>query len=243
MTDSTTQVSIARRFAGPPTSGNGGYTAGLLAAYAGPADQPVTVTLRTPPPLETPLHVTSGDGDDGVRLLADETLVAEARPGTFAGDPVPVVSVDEARTAESAYRGLTDHPFPGCFVCGTAREEGVGLGLRPGLFAPGRTACVWTPHPSLAGPDGRVAPVFIWSALDCPGGWTSDLDARPLVLGRMTASTVDHVSVGTAYVVVGQLLEEDGRKTFTATTAYDDRGQVVGRAEHVWIAIDPARFS
>ena len=59
----------------------------------------------------------------------------------------------------------------------------------------------------------------------------------------MTASTSDHVTAGTAYTIVGRLLAEEGRKTLTATTAYDDEGRVVGRAEHVWIAIDPTRFS
>jgi hypothetical protein len=243
MSDSTTQVTIARRFAGPPSSGNGGYTSGLLASYSGPHDQPVTVTLRTPPPLETALDVDGGADDGTTRLLAGDLLVAQAGAGSFWGEAVPPVTPADARAAEASYRGLHDHPFTGCFVCGTARADGDGLRLRPGLFAPGLTACVWSPHPSLADEEGRVAPVFIWSALDCPGGWTSDLDARPLVLGRMTASTTEHVTAGTAYTIVGRLLAEEGRKTLTATTAYDDEGRVVGRAEHIWIAIDPTRFS
>jgi hypothetical protein len=235
-------VTIARRYAGPPSSGNGGYTSGLLAAFVtSPPGRPVTVTLRRPPPLDTPLDVTVSDG--GATLTAGGEVIAEAAPGAFTTDPVAAIPVSDARAAESAYRGLTDHPFEGCFVCGTARAEGDGLRLRPGLFAPGRTACVWTPHPSLADDADRVAPLFLWSALDCPGGWTSDLDTRPLVLGRMTATTDRPVEVGSAYVIVAQLLGEDGRKTFTASTAYDSTGQVVGRAEQVWIAIDPARFT
>ena len=243
MSDSTTQVTIARRFAGPATSGNGGYTSGLLASYVARHDQPVTVTLRMPPPLETTLDIEQDAAAGSTLLLNGDGRIAEASAGAFTTDSVPVVPLADARAAEAAYRGLHDHPFPGCFVCGTGRTEGDGLRLRPGLFARGLTACAWTPDPSLADDHGLIAPVFIWSALDCPGGWTSDLDARPLVLGRMTASTDEHVTAGTAYTIVGRLLAEEGRKTFTATTAYDDEGRTVGRAEHVWIAIDPAQFS
>jgi hypothetical protein len=240
MTDPARTVTIARRYAGPPSSGNGGYTSGLLAAYAAGPGRPVTVTLRRPPPLETALTVDVGDGS--ARLVSDGVVVAEAGSGSLAADVVTAVAPDTARGAEAAYRGLSDHPFPGCFVCGTDRAAGDGLALRPGLVAPGRTACLWTPDPNLADEAGRVGPEFVWAALDCPGGWTSDLDERPLVLGRMTAITADHVTAGRTYTIVGQLLGEQGRKTTTATTAYDHDGQAVGRAEHVWIAVDPAAF-
>jgi hypothetical protein len=45
---------IPSRFCGPPGSGNGGYVCGRIAAYV---DGPVTVTLRRPPPLATPMAV------------------------------------------------------------------------------------------------------------------------------------------------------------------------------------------
>ena len=49
------EVTIGRRYRGPLTSGNGGYSAGRLAAFV---DAPaVEVTLRLPPPLERPLQV------------------------------------------------------------------------------------------------------------------------------------------------------------------------------------------
>jgi hypothetical protein len=43
-------ITIARRFRGPPNSGNGGYVCGMLARYITGAAE---VTLRAPPPLET----------------------------------------------------------------------------------------------------------------------------------------------------------------------------------------------
>ncbi len=244
MTSPPPSLTIARRYAGPPASGNGGYTAGRLAEFVeAPADRPITVSLRRPPPLDVALTVET-DADDGMtRLMRGQDLVAEAHPGTFAADAVEPVSPADARSAESAYRGLTSHPFPHCFVCGTTRDPGDGLLLRPGLYAPGRAACVWRPHPSFADATGAVPAVYLWSALDCPAAWTSDLETRPLVLGRMTTMSQASVTPDAAYVIVARLLGEDGRKTSTATSAYDENGRLVGRAEHVWIAIDPADFS
>src|SRR5439155_15178742 len=66
-------IVIDRRFCGPPDSGNGGYTCGLVAARV---DGPAEVTLRLPPPLETPLTVAPGDGGS-VRVLDGDALVAE----------------------------------------------------------------------------------------------------------------------------------------------------------------------
>ena len=58
------QVIIARRFRGPPDSGNGGYSCGLLARHF---DGPVEVTLKAPPPVDTPMAIV-GDGTS-VRLM------------------------------------------------------------------------------------------------------------------------------------------------------------------------------
>jgi hypothetical protein len=238
---------IAPRFAGPPRSGNGGYTCGRLASVLSPEPgRCVRVTLRHPPPLATPLQARATDG--GAALMHGDLLVAEADPAGLDIAPVEAVSLAEARAAEAAYAGLRSHPFPTCFTCGTDREPGDALRLQPGPAGDRRTACTWTPHQSLelAGPTGRtgrsVAPEFVWAALDCPGGWTADLEGRPLVLGRMSAQLDGPVRVGEPHLVMGELRREDDRKTLTATTLYDSDGRVVARAEHVWIAVDPARF-
>lgn len=256
----TTALSIEARFAGPPGSGNGGYTAGRLAGLVGgrPANgwsgSPLTITLRRPPPLDEPLTISRVG--DRTTMSHGEVLIAEAAPGAFATEPPSPVSVEAARQAQTAYPGMTAHPFPTCFVCGPDRRPGDGLLLAPGPTAPGRTACVWEPDPSLstaavdAAGDQRtdalaeqVSVEFVWAALDCPGGWTSNLDARPLVLGRMTASCVVAPRIGENYVVVGRLLETQGRKTRTATALYDAAGHLLARAEHIWIAIDSATFN
>lgn len=240
-------TTIPARFCGPPGSANGGYTAGLVAA-AFLADHPgaraVEVTLRRPPPLETALRLS---GTDDTTSLHEEggDLVAQARAGMLSTDPVEMVSVADAREAEHAYAGLREHPFPTCFTCGPDRAPGDGLRLHPGPVSGGRTACTWTPDAALADEEdaATVALALVWASLDCPGGWTTDIAGRPMVLGRITAEVDAPAQVGERHVVMGRLLGREGRKTFTATTLYDSDGRVVARAEQVWIEVDPALFS
>ncbi|TCC20457.1 hypothetical protein [Kribbella speibonae] len=233
-------VRVERRFQGPERSGNGGYVAGLvgtaLAAGLGPEAVP-KVTLRMPPPLEKDLELAAG------RLTDGDAVVAEAVPvdSEFLADAtIDPVLPEEARAAEASYRGLHDHPFPTCFVCGPANQN--GLRLQPGPIGGGRTACTWTPAADLA-TDGLVDEVFLWAALDCPGGWTIDLEGRPSVLGQLTACIDARPEAGEECVALGRYLGEDGRKTFTASTLYDADGRVLARAKHTWITVDPAAFN
>src|SRR5580704_18453806 len=90
-------LTIPSRFSGPPGSGNGGYICGRIAACL---DGQVTVTLRRPAPLATPLAVER-DGDSSVRVHNGCTLIAEAAssPGSPALEIPGPVSMAEARTA------------------------------------------------------------------------------------------------------------------------------------------------
>lgn len=237
-----TSLSIPRRFNGPPASGNGGWVAGALAgahqeALSVGADAPTTVTLRRPPPLDTALALARSG--DRVQLLDDDLVVADASPAAAAPTPATPVDPEQARAAMASYPGLGTHPFPTCFVCGPGRAEGDGLRIFPGRVSDPVVAAVWTPTES----DLAIT----WAALDCPGGWSSDIEDRPAVLGRMTAVVHRAPVVGQEHVVVGELRGAEGRKSFTAATLFavvDGRASdVVATAEHVWIAIDPASFS
>jgi hypothetical protein len=234
-------LTIPPRFAGPPGSANGGYTSGRLAACL-TTGGPVTVTLWRPPPLSRALRVECDP--DECRLLDDEDLVAVARRDSFQGDAPTVVSIDQAACAEPSYAGRAQHPFPTCFVCGPDRKPGDGMLLSPGRGARGQTACRWTPDASLAAGEGEpVAAVpFVWAALDCPAGWASDIESRPLVLGRMTAECERLPPVGESCVVVGAVRGTERKKTFTSSALYDRDGALLARAEHTWIAVDPLRF-
>lgn len=233
-------VIVADRFRGPPGSANGGYLSGLLAARVG-TDGPVTVTLRRPPPLDRDLAVSPDD--DGVRLHLDDQLIGEARAADAAPAALDPVTPGAAEQAMSRYAGLVEHPFPGCFVCGVDRAADDGLALRPGPLAddPATVACLWRPHVSLAGEDGRTLPAEqVWAALDCPGGWAFDLPGRPMVLGRMTAVVHALPVVGQTCVCVGHAVRQEGRKSFSASTVRAADGTLLGAAEAVWIAVDPA---
>ncbi|MEZ5089111.1 MAG: hypothetical protein R2719_04935 [Micropruina sp.] len=70
-------VLIERRFRGPNTSGNGGYSAGTVATALGLPHGPAEVTLLSPPPLDRPLPTRLTDGT--IRVLDGDTTVATGR--------------------------------------------------------------------------------------------------------------------------------------------------------------------
>jgi hypothetical protein len=209
------------------------------------SDRPaVTVRLASPPPLDRVLTVQSEPtGDDGVpvvRLLDGERLVATAGSAPAAdaalGDvDAPPATYEEAAAAEKRYEGLADHPFPTCFACGTERDPGDALCLRPGPLddGTGRHACRWQV------PDGVDAPQ-VWAALDCPGGWSAGVAGRPMVLGTMTALVHTLPEPGTTCIVTAWQTGAQGRRHWSATTVHSPDGRLVARAAAVWIAVDPA---
>ena len=230
-------LTVPRRFCGPPSSGNGGWTAGALAAYVdGPA---VAVSLLAPPPLDSPMAVTAEGA--GVVATHEDRPVLRAEPAPGDLDVVGWVPVDQAREAEASYAGLGSHPFPTCFSCGTARDD--GLRIFPGRVSDqeggARVAATWTPDESVA----DTLPATTWAALDCVGGWAGDLEERLMVLARMTARVDTLPEVGAEHVVVGLGRRTEGRKTFTASALYDADGTLLASAEHLWIAVDPAAFA
>jgi hypothetical protein len=216
-------VIIAARFNGPPGTGNGGYSCGLVAARH-PAGT-VEVTLRRPPPLDTELRVEH-DGD-AVRIFHGTEVIAQATPAQV-DDVTAGVGYGTAVDASRSYRGLISHPFPTCFVCGPQRQD--GLRLFPGPVGPGRVA---TPF---VVPDD-ISPVLMWAALDCPGGWTVPQEERAYVLGRLAARIDALPEPGQECVVVGELTGESGRKAYAVTTVYSVTGTVLATARATWIAV------
>jgi hypothetical protein len=156
---------VPARFNGPPSSGNGGYSAGVFAGGAA-----VEVTLRLPPPLDTPLSVV----DRQVRA-PDGAVVAELAPAGAIDTAVPPIGYADAVKASTGYAGFADHPFPSCFVCGPGRAD--GLRIFPGRLPDETTAAPWTVPADVSRP-------MVWAALDCPGGWAAIAQGRPYVLGR-----------------------------------------------------------
>jgi hypothetical protein len=240
MSHITNSLVIPPRFCGPPGIGNGGYVCGRIAAYV---DGPVTVTLRRPTPLATPMTVEH-DGGGSVRVHHGPTLIAEATSSSSGPSleiPGPV-STAEAQTVAGHAGYYADPVFPGCFVCGTGRP-GDGLRIFPGPLA-GRPlwAAPWTPDSSVTDADGRVRPEVVWAALDCPSGIAAAeagslaRDAA-ILLGQMTASLVALPAAGDECLVIAWPGERDGRKLLAGSALLGPGGEILAAARAVWLTM------
>jgi hypothetical protein len=241
----STTVVIGTRFNGPPDSGNGGYSCGLLAREIEGAAE---VSLRAPPPVGREL-VVSREGD-GLRLLDGETLVAEGTPADAARfvEPPSAVSLDDARAAaaRSTYLNAETHPFPTCFVCGPLRDGGDGLRIFPGRLQgrPEMFACTWTPLGSDAdGDGGGVREELVWAALDCPTSAPGmnapgpDGTVLPIVLARLAVDVRAPVLAGAEHVITSWEIGRDGRKREAGAALYGADGSLAALARALWIEL------
>ena len=217
---------IDRHFRGPTESANGGYTCGLLASLLhGPAE----VTLRAPPPLDRPLEVSWDDGRGRIEVRHGDALVAEAVRAEADVDVPEPVSFEEA-TAAALTEGDKESAFPECFVCGWARNDGLGIYAGP-VAGRDAVAATWTPRPE------HVAPEFVWAALDCPGAYAVHGGERGMpVLGRLNARVEHLPHPGEPCVVMAWPLGEDGRKLYAGTALFGKDGRVLGAARATWIS-------
>lgn len=227
---------VADRFCGPPGSGNGGYTVGMLGKHVG---HEVEVTLKRPIPLDESLQVRVG-ADGGATLGHSSTEIASARHAELDIDIPEAVSFSRASAARSSFPGFSAHPFPNCFVCGTERCADDGMCLFTGRVGEGLLASSWVPSSEFANAEGFIAPELICSALDCPGAWAL-IDRHgikgPVVLGRMTYRLEQPIRAGGRYVVMGWALGREGRKAFCGTGVYDADGKVCAVAGATWIQL------
>ena len=241
-------IIIDKRYCGPPNSGNGGYVCGRLAAHIqGGAE----VTLRAPPPLDRRLEAVATDGTSW-ELRDDAAVVATGRAASVELARLEQASFDEACAAELATPIKPhEHPLPTCFVCGPARAHGDGLRIFPGLLArqpPNASAvfaAAWTPNTTLAAEDGRVAPEFLWAALDCPTGYASShdretgrFDRAPILLGRMSARIETRPRPGERCVITAWEAGRDGRKRVGEAAVHGETGTLLAVARATWIAVD-----
>ena len=211
------RVVIERRFRGPANSGNGGYTCGLIAELLGGSD--VEVTLRVPPPLDTPLRVEDGEIYDGDTLVAEYTRATVELELPEPPEEVPDASPDP------------NHPFPGCFTCGPTREPGDGLRLLPVTLGDGRVAA-------------RVRLLEatipqVWAALDCPGAFAVNpgFERGVTVLGRLAAHIDEVPEAGEELVVVAWALPgADERRSYAGTSLF--RGKLpLAWARATWFSV------
>ena len=228
-------VTIPSRFNGPPESGNGGYSCGVLASFI---DGPARVRLHVPPPLDRPLLVRN-IGQGGVGMFDGDDLVGSAFPVQVALELPRAPGLEQAENAATRFPCYENHVFPTCFVCGPGRPAHDGLELFPGLVE-GREvlASPWEPTPDLLGEDDYVRPEIVWSALDCPGYFACMMnEIRPAVLGELQAKLSSPVPAGRTLVVYAWPLGEDGRKLYAGSAVADADGRDLAQARSTWILL------
>lgn len=229
-------VRIERRFRGPPTTGNGGYVAGLVAAALGGSN--CTVTLKSPPPVDEDLTLTTLNAS--ATLARDDSILVTASSEPLEIDVPPPPTLADAQDAEPRFTGHHHHIFPGCFVCGPEREPGDGMRIFPGRLhdKAHRVAATWTPDESVTGEDGLVRPEFLWAALDCPGYFAVEDDARFALLGQMSVVLHRSVAAGEPLVVTGWPISTEGRKHRVGSALHDANGELVAAATATWITLN-----
>ena len=236
MTGQADVIEVHRRFRGPPTSGNGGYVAGLVAEWI---DGPAEIDLLAPIPLEVPLHRRRDDAE--VMLFDAERNYARGRPfdEPFDFDLPEPPGAEELEAAAMSFPGPSGHPIPGCFVCGTARGPDDGLCIYPGE-SPHRDVAVaeWVPGEEFADEHGHLDRKFIWAALDCPS-YFGLCEPRPLALLARLAGRIERpVTPGDRLRITAWELSREGRKHHSATVIHDNAGEVVAVARALWIEVD-----
>ncbi|MCA3756911.1 MAG: hypothetical protein IM669_05230 [Phenylobacterium sp.] len=235
-----TGIVIAQQFCGPPTSGNGGYCAGLLARnLAGP----VIAVLKARIPLDVTLDLSS-DSAGSILTGPEGEVIGEGRPGVPEDLPQPPTppAWEAALAAEARHIGIGQRFHPICFSCGPERAEGVGLRVFAGQIegAPeGHLACTWIPHANFADTEGLTPVEVIWAALDCPGffAWVVREGRHGALLGTMTGEVLRRPRAGEPCIVTAWPLERSGRKETAGVALFSVEGELLARAHQVWIVM------
>ena len=232
MTASTT---IPCRFNGPPDSGNGGYSCGVLAAFM---QGPCRVRLHVPPPLDAELSIVEAP-EGRLEMYHGDTLVGSASPASEALDIPPTPSLAEAGDALTRFPGYHDHPLDTCFVCGPNREGRDGLELFTGPVSDWQLlASTWRPTPDLLEDSGNVKPEVVWAALDCPGYFAAvGSELRMALLGELYADLRSPVPGGQDLIVYSWPISEDGRKLFAGAAIANAQGEVLACSRSTWIVL------
>ena len=228
-------VTIASTFCGPPTSGHGGYSAGLFAEMSGLVDP--AVMLRLPPPLDTELDIVHTD--EGAELRHGDDLIATAVPADVDVGAPHIVSPADALVGQEHYQWLTDHPFPTCYGCGPDRADGWRT-FAGRLGETDTTASTLTVPPHAPADDGTLPLREIWAALDCvtatPLGVVDAPLTPPWVLGRLAVRQLGPVTATDELVATAWPLEHEGRKMRSAGCLIAN-GEVAGIADATWIQL------
>jgi len=230
---------IDDQYQGFPGVALGGVTGGLLAQHIG---MPAEVILKRPIPTGTPLE--RSETEEGVALLIDGDVAAQARPASVEIDVPAPVSWTQATAASTAYLGHHAHPYTDCFCCGTNRPHGDGLRIFAGPLGSGPLlAAPWTPDRTHVGPDGTLPLTHLWAAVDCPSIWAVIEAAAPdsedhVVSGCLALRRHAPLRAGRRYVVVAWPLQRQGETWPAAAAVFTADGTLTAVAHHTLVVTD-----
>jgi hypothetical protein len=228
-------ISIAACFNGPPASGNGGYSCGVLAIMLEGAAR---VRLFAPPPLDKTLSVSCHE-DGHLEMHDGETLVGAAYPAELDLEVPPAPTLEQAKQASKSFPCYQEHAYPRCYVCGPERRHEDGLCLFPGPVNDwSLLACPWVPSANTLDDVGNVRPEIVWSALDCPGYFAAVGEDLPVtLLGELTGEILATVPGDRPLVVYCWPLGREGRKAWGATAIANQEGEVLALSRSLWITL------
>lgn len=237
----TFKIQIDQRFCGPPDSGNGGYSCGIIANHIG---RSAKVRLLSPPPLNQNLTLLRSEGEGGrVELTSCDTVIGFGSAHDLDLPVPPAPSFDQATNAQARYVGLNQHFFPCCFVCGPARDSGDGLRIFPGPVDQDDwdlLACTWQPSADLLDDAGLVREEFVWSALDCPSYFAVVADRFfPALLGEFELKIVSDVPGNEPLIIWCWPISREGRKLYGGAALATAQGQLLAYARGAWIEVAP----
>lgn len=232
-------IVVPQWYQGPTGSGQGGWTSQQLAAAIG---EPVTVAIKAPVPLETPMAISAAD--DGWRLAPvdnpDHTvLYATTWQRDFA--TTTAVSIEDATSARARFPHAADaHPVPVCFSCGLEPDS---MHVHCGPLDDDRWATDWTVPAWAVDPDGAVNEGALWAAIDCTQAIYAGCDGglRNSVTAQLAVEVLRPLQPGATYALVAWhgTYERgwDGRKRGAGGAAFDADGDLVARSSSFWIAL------
>ena len=196
----------------------------------------VLVTLKRPAPLGVDLSIDT-DTDTGSAVLrhGGDVLATAERADLDIAVPGPP-SMAEARAAELRFDQAA-HIYPGCFVCGPAREPGDGWRIFAGPIRQGRVAASWTAGSEFVDGDGIVKPEFVWAALDCPGYFAVQEAAGLALLGRMGVVAHHPIPCDVPLIIHGWDMGSDGRKHSAGTAIHSADGELLAAARQTWVTL------
>lgn len=240
-------VIISGQFNGPPKSANGGYASGLLAAsmYAAGYHGAVEASLHAPPPLDHALQLSANN--EGALLMNGEAKMGSAKSTKLALE-VPHLPTNPVFCGDPPIDNDALAPFDICFVCGRARPAGDGLCLFSQCIEghDNLVGAPWHLHKNFATDEGLIDPLYVWSALDCPGYYACAF-GEPALLGRLTAELIKPLKAESDAMVFGWSLNapnaQKSRKRRCGTAIVDSDGDLVAKAEGLWITINSDKIA